>query len=78
MRSTFLKLALAVLLSAGTFHGQGCIQCATAAHGAGQRGERALLKGMMFLLLPSIVILSGISVVVYRNRKAEACPKPKA
>ena len=72
MKATLLKLAMAVLLSAGTFHGQGCVQCATSAHGAGQRGERALLKGMMFLLLPSIVILSGIGVVAYRNRKAES------
>jgi hypothetical protein len=71
MKSTLLKLTVAVLLSAGALHGQGCVQCATSAHGAGQRGERALLKGMMFLLVPSIAILCGIGVVVYRNRNAE-------
>lgn len=72
MKSVLLKLTLALLLSAGALYGQGCVQCATSAHGAGQSGERALLKGMMFLLVPSLVILCGITVVVYRNRKAES------
>ena len=78
MKSTLLKLTLAVLLSTGTLFAQGCVQCATSAHGAGQQGERALFKGMMFLLVPSLAILCGISVVVYRNRKAEASPKSTA
>ena len=78
MKSTLLKLALAVLLSVGTLYGQGCVQCATSAHGAGPGGESALLKGMMFLLVPTLAILTGISVVAYRNRKAEASPKSTA
>ncbi len=78
MRSTLLKLAMAILVSAGALNAQGCVQCATSAHGAGPGGERALLKGMMFLLLPSLVILCGISAVVYRNRKAETSPKSAA
>jgi hypothetical protein len=75
MKPTLLKLALALFLSVGVLYGQGCVQCATSAHGAGQQGERALLKGMVFLLAPTLAILGGISVVVYRNRKAETNPK---
>ncbi|HJX83095.1 MAG TPA: hypothetical protein VJ723_01980 [Candidatus Angelobacter sp.] len=74
MKSTLLKLTLTLLFSAATLYGQGCVQCATSAHGAGPGGESALLKGMMFLLLPSLAILSGISVVVYRNRTSRSLP----
>jgi len=70
MKTALLKLALMIVLTAAPLLGQGCVQCATSAHGSGPQGERALLKGMFVLLLPSITILSGISVLVYRNRRA--------
>jgi hypothetical protein len=70
MKSALIKLALMIALTAAPVPGQGCVQCATSAHGAGRQGENALLKGMFVLLLPSITILSGISVLVYRNRRA--------
>ena len=70
MRTALLKLALTVALAATPLLGQGCVQCATSAHGAGRQAESALLKGMFVLLLPSITILLGISALVYRNRRA--------
>ena len=68
MKPVLLKLALMIGLTAPVL-GQGCVQCATSAHGSGRQGESALLKGMLVLLLPSITVLSGISVFVYRNRR---------
>lgn len=71
MKSALARLILACLFSVTPFFGQGCVQCATSAHGAGAQGERALLRGMLFLLIPSISILTGLGVLVYRNRDTE-------
>jgi hypothetical protein len=49
---------------------QGCVQCATSTNGLGVHGERALFKAMLVLLVPSLTILGGLAVVVYRNRNA--------
>jgi hypothetical protein len=65
----FRLLLLAVSLPCVPLLGQGCVQCATSAHGAGPQGERALFKGMLVLLAPSLAMLSGIAIVTYRNRK---------
>ncbi len=70
MKRLLIKFTLMISLTAAPGLGQGCVQCATSAHGAGRQAESALLKGMFVLLVPSITILSGISVVVYRNRRA--------
>jgi hypothetical protein len=72
MKSVPAKLILACLFSATALFGQGCVQCATSAHGAGAQGERALFRGMLVLLIPSITILTGLGVLVYRNRNAGA------
>jgi len=70
MKPALLKFVLMIVLTAAPLPGQGCVQCATSARGSGPQGERALLKGMFILLLPSITVLSGLSVLVYRNRRA--------
>jgi hypothetical protein len=69
MRSRTLKFAAILAFSVAPLLAQGCIQCATSAHGAGPQGESALFKGMLVLLAPSLALLSGIGVVAFRNRK---------
>ena len=70
MKSALAKLVLACLFLGTALLGQGCVQCATSAHGAGVQGERALFRGMLVLLIPSLTILTGLGVLVYRNRDA--------
>ena len=65
-----LILFIAALLVPIPARAQGCVQCSTSAHASGPQGERALLKGMLILLLPSVTILTGIGITVYRLRHA--------
>jgi len=71
MKSALPKFVLLLAFSLPPLLGQGCVQCATSARGAGPQGERALLKGMMVLLVPALAMLVGMSVLSYRNRKSD-------
>jgi len=59
----------AILLSASSLvYAQGCAMCYTSAAASKAGAVHALRSGILILLLPVLVMCSGISVVIYRSR----------
>jgi hypothetical protein len=48
---------------------QGCVMCATSAQGAGAEGRRALLRGVVVLLVPPVAILGVLVGVAFRYNR---------
>jgi hypothetical protein len=62
-------IAIAVLLcSSSLIYAQGCAMCYTSAAAAKAGALHALRSGILILLLPVLVMCSGISVIIYRSR----------
>jgi hypothetical protein len=62
-------VALTVLLcSSALAYAQGCAMCYTSAAASKAGALHALRSGILILLLPVLVMCSGIFVVVYRSR----------
>ena len=62
-------VATVVLLSASSLvYAQGCAMCYTSAAASKAGALHALRSGILILLLPVLVMCSGITVVIYRSR----------
>ena len=62
-------VALTVLLcSSALAYAQGCAMCYTSAAASKAGALHALRSGILILLLPVLVMCSGIFVVIYRSR----------
>jgi hypothetical protein len=61
-------VALSVLCSSALAYAQGCAMCYTSAASAKAGAIQALRSGILILLLPVLVMCSGIFVVIYRSR----------
>ena len=62
-------IATVVLFSASSLvYAQGCAMCYTSAAAAKAGAVHALRSGILILLLPVLVMCSGITVVIYRSR----------
>jgi len=72
MRHLVLKLALLVTLltSSAALYAQGCAACKTNAAQAGPEAQRGLRRGIAVLLIPSLIIFSGVVFLAYKNREA--------
>ena len=72
MRHFVLKLALllALLISSAVMYAQGCAACKTNAAQAGSEAQRGLRRGIAVLLIPSLIIFSGVVFLAYKNREA--------
>lgn len=72
MRHFVLKLALLVtlLISSAALYAQGCAACKTNAAQAGSEAQRGLRRGIAVLLIPSLIIFSGVVFLAYKNREA--------
>lgn len=70
MRHFLLKLALLLMLliSSAALYGQGCAACKTNAAQAGVEAQRGLRRGIAVLLIPSLIIFSGVVFLAYTNR----------
>lgn len=64
-RNSILAL---LLLAASSAAAQGCAMCSSGAEAAGKEQRRALFRGVLVLLVPTMVILGGIGVAGYRMR----------
>jgi len=61
--------ALTGLLSSSALaYAQGCAMCYTSAAAAKAGAIQALRSGILILLLPALVMFTGIFVVIYRSR----------
>jgi len=65
-------VALFVMLLAATppMHAQGCAACKTNAAQAGPEAQRGLRRGIAVLLIPSLIIFSGVVFLAYKHREA--------
>ena len=70
MRHVLPKLALLfiLLISSAELYGQGCAACKTNAAQAGTEAQRGLRRGIAVLLIPSLIIFSGVFFLAYTNR----------
>ena len=75
MSAKTLKQAVKWLVALATFlcssaliYAQGCAMCYTSAAAAKAGAVQALRSGILILLLPVLVMCSGISIVIYRSR----------
>lgn len=51
---------------------QGCVMCYTSASAAGQRGEHALDKAILVLLIPPLLLFIGILVFAFHRSQASS------
>lgn len=73
MKRFVLVLALAlffILLTSGvSLYAQGCAACKTNAAQAGPDAQRGLRRGIAVLLIPSLIIFSGVVFLAYKHRE---------
>jgi hypothetical protein len=72
MMQIFRGLALFVMLLAATpaVHAQGCAACKANVAQAGPDAQRGLRRGIAVLLIPSLIIFTGVVVLAYKYREA--------
>ncbi len=70
MRAVLLKFVLALALLTPGIHAvaQGCDACRTTAAQSSPQAQRGLRRGIIILLVPSLLIFSGITFLAYKNR----------
>jgi hypothetical protein len=66
----FKKFLLTTTLLLGTTsaYSQGCSMCSTTAASAPERSQRALRRGIIVLMVPSLAVMLGFVGLAYRYR----------
>src|SRR5208283_4664979 len=59
---------LAVLGAAHNLHGQSCAMCYTTVAGGGKGVIHALQGGIIVLLIPPVLLFSGLTILLFRWR----------
>lgn len=65
-------LAVGAVLSAPAAHAQSCVLCYTSVAGAGAAVIRAFQFGILSLLIPTLLLFSGVFFLIYRRARAES------
>ncbi len=65
MKLRFAQLALFALL-AGSTAGAQCMMCYTSASAASQKGQRAITRGVVMLLIPPVTMMATLVTVAFR------------
>jgi hypothetical protein len=65
MKSRLATLVLLLALAAAPAFGQGCAMCYSSAKGASAKGQQALSRAVLVLLLPTISLMAGIVGIGY-------------
>jgi hypothetical protein len=68
MRRLF-PIAMFVLLFGAPAFGQGCAMCKANVAAAPPATQAALRRGILTLLLPSLGVVAGLGVVVWKHRE---------
>lgn len=66
MRLRLASLVFLLALSATPAFGQGCVMCYTSAAAASQKGQRAITRGVLLLLVPPVSMMAGLVLVGLR------------
>ncbi|MGH9776185.1 MAG: hypothetical protein ACRD50_14705 [Candidatus Acidiferrales bacterium] len=61
-------LALTLAALAPVVFAQGCVMCYTSASAANQNGQKALINGILTLMLPVLSLFIGMLTLLYRHR----------
>ena len=64
-----LMVILVMLLASAPAFAQGCAACTNSAASAPERSQRALRRGIIVLMVPSLAIMLGFAGVAYRYRR---------
>jgi hypothetical protein len=65
-------LAATIVAFAPAAFAQGCVMCYTSASAAGKRGEHALDKAILVLLIPPLLLFVGILIFAFRRSHASS------
>lgn len=65
-----MTLLAGTMISAPAAFAQGCALCYNDASATGPHAEAALRHGILILLIPPMLIFSGLFVMLYRRRNA--------
>ena len=70
MRTLLIKIVLCIVLlaSGALLHAQGCAACKSNAAQSGSQAQRGLRRGIAVLLIPSLIIFSGLVFLAYKHR----------
>lgn len=64
-----LMVILVMLWASAPAFAQGCAACTNSAASAPERSQRALRRGIIVLMVPSLAIMLGFAGVAYRYRR---------
>jgi hypothetical protein len=72
MKLRLTKLGLLLLLWAGPAFGQGCAMCYSTARAATERGQRAISRGVLIMLIPPIGFMTvGMGLAFHYGKKRD-------
>lgn len=64
-----LLWTIVVLLGSAPALAQGCATCTNSATSAPERSQRALRRGIIVLMVPSLAVMIGFAALAYRYRR---------
>jgi hypothetical protein len=64
----FVIIAVLLLASVPAF-AQGCAACTNSAAAAPERSQRALRRGIIVLMVPSLAVMAGFAGLAYKYRR---------
>jgi hypothetical protein len=64
-----ILLACLLCLAAAPAFAQGCATCSNSAAAAPERSQRALRRGIIVLMVPSLAAMLGFAGLAYRYRR---------
>jgi hypothetical protein len=70
MKRHLATLTLLLALSAAPAFSQGCAMCYSSAKGAGAKGQQALTRAVLVLLLPTLSLIGGMVGLTYKYRNS--------
>lgn len=62
-------LLLVLLLASAPAFAQGCVACTNSAASASERSQRALRRGIIVLMVPSLAVMLGFAALAYKYRR---------
>ena len=66
---TRLLAILVLLFASSPAFAQGCAACTNSAASAPERSQRALRRGIVVLMVPSLAVMLGFAGLAYRYRR---------
>ncbi|HUS19029.1 MAG TPA: hypothetical protein VMZ25_05230 [Terriglobales bacterium] len=62
-------IGVVLLLASSPAFAQGCSTCTNSAASAPERSQRALRRGIIIMMVPSLAIMAGFAGIAYRYRR---------